>query len=183
VPTEFGKVRAPGDAGSAERVEDLAEERVGRPLAPALGRNIDWSDLQINLLVLSKLEELFRGLVGWAIFERRTRQVIQDDRDLGKAIHDLPQQRQALLLHLHADRNVFGRRVLPERIGLRVDKPRRLIRQGAPGKERWVCACGSDTGSGQLSGRAARGSTFRKAACGSAFRCLFIPCKAADPRI
>jgi hypothetical protein len=51
------------------------------------------------------------------------------------------------------------------------------------GKERWVCACGSDTGSGQLSGRAARGSTFRKAACGSAFRCLFIPCKAADPRI
>src|SRR5262245_24189046 len=39
-------------------------------------------------------------------------------------------------------------------------------------------------GSGQLSGRVARGSTSRKAACGSAFRLFFfIPCKAADPRL
>ena len=39
-------------------------------------------------------------------------------------------------------------------------------------------------GSGQLPGRVARGSTFRKAGCGSAFRLfLLIPCKAADPRI
>src|SRR5437763_1793725 len=52
-----------------------------------------------------------------------------------EAIHDLAQQRRAFLLHLHADRNVFRRRVLPERIGLWIDGPCRLIGQGAAGEQ------------------------------------------------
>src|SRR5882672_8256561 len=35
------KIRAPGDPGSAERIDDLAEERIRRALAPALGLYID----------------------------------------------------------------------------------------------------------------------------------------------
>ncbi len=54
---------------------------------------------------------------------------------LRKAIHDLAQQRQAFLLHLHADRNVLRRRMLPERIGLRIDEPGGLIRQRRAGGE------------------------------------------------
>src|SRR5215472_14296840 len=71
------KVRAPGDAGSAERIDDLAEERIRRTLAPALGRYIDGRDLQINLLVFGKIEKFRRRPVGWAVRERGARQVIE----------------------------------------------------------------------------------------------------------
>src|SRR3984893_19375429 len=111
------KIRAPGDPGSAERIDELAEERVRRAPAPALGRYIDGRDLEIDLLVFGKLEEFGRRVVGRAIRERHARQVIEDDRDFGEAVHDLAQQRQAFLLHLYADRNVLRRRMLPERIG------------------------------------------------------------------
>ena len=54
---------------------------------------------------------------------------------LREFVHDLAQQRDALLLHLHADRNVFRGRVLPERVGLRIGEPGGLIRNGAAGGE------------------------------------------------
>src|SRR4051812_11867198 len=43
------KIRAPGDPGSAERIDDLAEERLRRAFAPALGRDVDGRDLEIDL--------------------------------------------------------------------------------------------------------------------------------------
>src|SRR2546430_17400471 len=59
------KVRAPGDAGRAERIDDLAEERIRRTLAPARGRYIDGRYLQINLLVFGEIKEFRCRLVGW----------------------------------------------------------------------------------------------------------------------
>src|SRR4029450_1914182 len=87
------KIRAPSDAGCAERIDDLAEKRLRRAFAPALWRYVDGGDLEIELFVPGKLEKLGRRLVGRAVLERRARQVIENHGDFGEAVHDLPQQR------------------------------------------------------------------------------------------
>src|SRR5262249_42219317 len=45
------KVRPPGDALRPEGVDDPAEERVGRALAPALRAHVDGRHLQVDLRV------------------------------------------------------------------------------------------------------------------------------------
>ena len=69
----IGKIGAPGDPGSAERIDDLAEERIRRGLAPALGRYIDGRDLEIDLLVFGKLEEFGRCCVRSWIASQKSR--------------------------------------------------------------------------------------------------------------
>src|SRR6516165_8384163 len=69
------KIGTPGNPGSAEGIDDLAEERLRRAFAPALGRYIDGSDLEIDLLVFGQFEEFSRRLIGRAVFKRRARQV------------------------------------------------------------------------------------------------------------
>src|SRR6266566_3796910 len=63
------KIRAPGDPGSAECIDDLAEERLRGAFAPALGRYIDGRDLEIDLLVFGQFEEFGRRFVGGAVLE------------------------------------------------------------------------------------------------------------------
>src|SRR5437667_9769074 len=47
------KIRTPGNPGSAERIDDLAEERLRRAFAPALGRYIDGRALETYLRVFA----------------------------------------------------------------------------------------------------------------------------------
>ncbi len=61
--------------------------------------------------------------------------MIEDHGDLREAIHDLPQQPNAFLLHLHADRDALGLRMLPEWIAPWIGKPGRLVRQRGAGRE------------------------------------------------
>src|SRR5215472_17322301 len=63
------EIRAPGDPGCAEGIDDLAEERLRRGFAPALGRHVDGRDLEIDLLVSGELEEFARRLVRRAVLE------------------------------------------------------------------------------------------------------------------
>ena len=140
VPIELGKLepqprREAPNASITLRKDHLAEKCLGRAIAPAFRADVDRRNFQIKLLVSGKRKEISRRGIGRPICDRRARQVIKNNGHFRKAIHDLPQKRDRLRLHLHADRNAPGCRVLPERICPRIGKPYGLIRERAAGRE------------------------------------------------
>lgn len=125
----------PGNPRGTKRIDNFPEKTIRRGFTPALGRHIHRRNLQVNLFVFGELEKIGCPAVWRPILEWCASQMVEYDRDLRKAIHDLAEQRQTFLLHLHANRNVLRRGALPEWIGLGIDEPRGLIWQCRPGGE------------------------------------------------